>query len=58
MKPKFTNSKTNTKHATWILRLRTKNDIPYHEYKCSRCGRTAKAKEPYCHCGSKMDKVA
>jgi hypothetical protein len=25
-------------------------------YKCSICGRTEPQKEPYCHCGAKMDK--
>ena len=24
-------------------------------YKCSICGRTEPCKEPYCHCGAKMD---
>lgn len=24
-------------------------------YTCSICGRTEKEKEPYCHCGAKMD---
>lgn len=24
-------------------------------YKCSVCGRTVSKKEPYCHCGAKMD---
>lgn len=24
-------------------------------YRCSVCGRTASKKEPYCHCGAKMD---
>ena len=24
-------------------------------YRCSVCGRTAPKKEPYCHCGAKMD---
>ena len=24
-------------------------------YACSLCGRTEKRKEPYCHCGAKMD---
>ena len=27
----------------------------YISYKCSRCGRTEKVKEPYCNCGAKMD---
>lgn len=25
-------------------------------YRCSICGRTEPQKEPYCHCGAKMDK--
>ena len=24
-------------------------------FKCSVCGRTASRKEPYCHCGARMD---
>lgn len=28
------------------------------EYKCSRCGRTEDEKEPYCHCGAKMDSLS
>ena len=24
-------------------------------WKCSLCGRTERQKEPYCHCGAKMD---
>ncbi len=27
----------------------------YVVYRCDRCGRTCKQKEPYCHCGAKMD---
>ena len=28
----------------------------YVIYRCDQCGRTAGKKEPYCHCGAKMDK--
>ena len=28
----------------------------YTHYKCSECGRTEPKKEPYCHCGARMDK--
>lgn len=24
-------------------------------YRCNHCGRAARKKEPYCHCGAKMD---
>lgn len=27
----------------------------YVMYRCDRCGRTCKQKEPYCHCGAKME---
>lgn len=27
----------------------------YVVYRCYRCGRTCKQKEPYCHCGAKME---
>ena len=27
----------------------------YVVYRCDQCGRTAGKKEPYCHCGAKMD---
>lgn len=27
----------------------------YVVYRCDQCGRTCKQKEPYCHCGAKME---
>lgn len=27
----------------------------YVVYRCDQCGRTTSKKEPYCHCGAKMD---
>lgn len=27
----------------------------YVAYRCDQCGRTCKQKEPYCHCGAKME---
>lgn len=27
----------------------------YVVYRCDRCGRICKQKEPYCHCGAKME---
>lgn len=27
----------------------------YVVYRCNRCGRICKQKEPYCHCGAKME---
>lgn len=28
----------------------------YTYYECDQCGRTENKREPYCHCGAKMDK--
>jgi len=31
-------------------------DFPVlHSWRCSECGRTEQFKEPYCHCGCKME---
>ncbi len=43
------------RHGEWI-----EDELEYPEevvfrYKCSECGRTELVKEPYCHCGAKMD---
>lgn len=42
-------------HGEWI-----EDELEYPEevifrYKCSECGRTELVKEPYCHCGARMD---
>lgn len=43
------------RHGEWI-----EDELEYPEevifrYKCSECGRTELVKEPYCHCGARMD---
>lgn len=43
------------RHGEWI-----EDEFEYPEevifrYKCSECGRTELVKEPYCHCGARMD---
>lgn len=46
------------RHGEWIV---TKTEFGWNsaeyptEYTCSVCGRTEPQKEPYCHCGAKMD---
>lgn len=50
------------KHAEWIETKEwyfdeyAQSDYQRKCYKCSRCGRTEKYKEQYCHCGAKMDR--
>ena len=29
--------------------------MPERYYRCSRCGRVESRRQPYCHCGAKMD---
>ena len=49
------------RHGRWIENFVTNyKEYPPHTYKrgykCSLCGRTERTnKEPYCHCGAKMD---
>ena len=49
------------RHGRWEVNIRMcyKAYPPYESkrgYKCSLCGRgTRSKKEPYCHCGAKMD---
>lgn len=49
------------RHGRWIPNIRTnyKAYPPYEYrsgYKCTLCGRVERSnKEPYCHCGAKMD---
>ena len=40
------------KHGEWKC---INNQHNYYEYHCSLCGRVERQKEPYCHCGAKMD---
>lgn len=39
----------------WISFLDGDSIMPERFYKCSRCGRVERRKEPYCHCGAQMD---
>lgn len=52
------------KHGKWIPNMEWFDDdygiAPHEEiyqtgWKCSLCGRIELIKEPYCHCGAKMD---
>ena len=49
-------------HGWWIPNIReeTRAYPPYtyqNGFKCSLCGRVTRSeKEPYCHCGARMDK--
>lgn len=43
------------RHGRWIAYLDGDSIMPDRYYKCNRCGRTERIKEPYCHCGAKMD---
>lgn len=42
-------------HAEWISFLYGENIMPERYYRCSKCGRVERRREPYCHCGAKMD---
>ncbi len=53
------------RHGRWISATRMPkspdglfywNQQPEEVFECSECGRTEKEKEPYCHCGAKMDR--
>lgn len=48
------------KHGKWIeIPFKPKHEWDtvkgYTTYKCSECGRQEDKREPYCHCGAKMD---
>ena len=49
------------KHGEWLEHEEMFYDGEFHSeypmkvYKCSSCGRVELDKEPYCHCGAKMD---
>lgn len=45
------------KHGRWIPFLDGESIMPERYYRCSVCGRVERNKEPYCHCGAKMDIV-
>lgn len=54
------------RHGRWIPDIRARksadgyyylwNSSPETVFVCSECGRVESRKEPYCHCGAKMDK--
>ena len=43
------------KRGKWLQYMDGNNLMPDIYYKCSECGRTEANKEPYCHCGARMD---
>lgn len=42
-------------HGRWISFLDGDHIMPERYYRCSRCGRVESRRQPYCHCGAKMD---
>lgn len=42
-------------HGRWISFLGGDHIMPERYYRCSRCGRVESRRQPYCHCGAKMD---
>ena len=45
-------------HGRWISFLDGDHIMPERYYRCSRCGRVESRRQPYCHCGAKMDGAA
>ena len=45
-------------HVQWISFLDGDHIMPERYYRCSRCGRVESRRQPYCHCGAKMDGAA
>ena len=45
-------------HRRWISFLDGDHIMPERYYRCSRCGRVESRRQPYCHCGAKMDGAA
>lgn len=41
-------------HAEWISFLDGESIMPERYYRCLKCGRVERRREPYCHCGAKM----
>ncbi len=39
----------------WISFLGGDHIMPERYYRCSSCGRVESRRQPYCHCGAKMD---
>lgn len=42
-------------YARWVSFLDGDHIMPERYYRCSRCGRVESRRQPYCHCGAKMD---
>lgn len=42
-------------HGKRISFLDGDHIMPERYYRCSRCGRVESRRQPYCHCGAKMD---
>lgn len=42
-------------HGRWISFLGGDHIMPERYYRCSSCGRVESRRQPYCHCGAKMD---
>lgn len=42
-------------HGEWIPYLDGDSIMPERYYQCNHCGRIERRREPYCHCGRKMD---
>lgn len=42
-------------HGQWISFLDGDHIMPERYYRCSRCGRVESRRQPYCHCGAKME---
>lgn len=42
-------------HARWVSFLDGDHIMPERYYRCSRCSRVESRRQPYCHCGAKMD---
>ena len=42
-------------NGRWISFLDGDHIMPERYYRCSRCGRVESRRQPYCHCGAKMD---
>ena len=45
-------------HGQWISFSDGDHIMPERYYRCSRCGRVESRRQPYCHCGAKMDGAA
>lgn len=45
------------RHGRWVSvsLVDHKGRVLMEQYKCSECGRLEDNKQPYCHCGCKMD---